>query len=47
VVQPNFLPLQNRMIYPEADLALKEALDVIKIANEAIDEVVNRLNLMG
>jgi hypothetical protein len=35
------------MIYPEADLALKEALDVIKIANEAIDEVVNRLNLMG
>jgi hypothetical protein len=27
----------------EADLALKEALDMIKIANEAIDEAVNRL----
>jgi hypothetical protein len=28
---------------PEADPALKGALDVIKIANEAIDEAVNRL----
>jgi hypothetical protein len=28
---------------PEADLAMKEALDMIKIANEAVDEAVNRL----
>jgi hypothetical protein len=28
---------------PEADPALKGALDVIKIANEAVDEAVNRL----
>jgi hypothetical protein len=28
---------------PKADLALKGALDVIWIANEAIDEVVNKL----
>jgi hypothetical protein len=28
---------------PEADLALKGALDVIRIANEAIDEGVDRL----
>jgi hypothetical protein len=28
---------------PEADPSLKGALDVIRIANEAIDEAVNRL----
>jgi hypothetical protein len=28
---------------PKADPTLKEALDMIKIANEAIDEAVNRL----
>jgi hypothetical protein len=28
---------------PEADPALKGALDVIRIANEAVDEAVNRL----
>jgi hypothetical protein len=28
---------------PEADPALKEALDMIKIANEVVDEAVNRL----
>jgi uncharacterized protein YjgD (DUF1641 family) len=28
---------------PEADLALKGALDVIRIANEVVDEAVNRL----
>jgi hypothetical protein len=28
---------------PEADPTLKEALDIIKIANEAIDEAINRL----
>ena len=28
---------------PEADSAMKEALKTIKIANEAIDEAVNRL----
>jgi hypothetical protein len=28
---------------PEADPAMKEALDIIRIANEAIDEVVDRL----
>jgi hypothetical protein len=28
---------------PEADPALKGALDVIRIANEAIDEAMNRL----
>jgi hypothetical protein len=28
---------------PEADPALKGALDVIKIANEVVDEAVNRL----
>jgi hypothetical protein len=28
---------------PEADPALKGTLDVIRIANEAIDEAVNRL----
>ena len=28
---------------PKADLALKDALDVIKIANEAFDEATNRL----
>jgi hypothetical protein len=28
---------------PEADPAMKEALDMIKIANEAIDEAVDRL----
>jgi hypothetical protein len=28
---------------PEADPSLKGALDVIRIANEAIDEIVNRL----
>ena len=28
---------------PDADLALKEALDMIKIATEAVDEAVNRL----
>jgi hypothetical protein len=27
----------------EADLAMKEALDMIKIANEAVDEAVDRL----
>jgi hypothetical protein len=27
----------------ETDLALKDALDVIKIANEAFDEAMNRL----
>jgi hypothetical protein len=28
---------------PEADLAMKEALDMIRIANEAVDEAVDRL----
>jgi hypothetical protein len=28
---------------PEADLALEEALDMIRIANEAVDVAVNRL----
>jgi hypothetical protein len=28
---------------PEADPSVKEELDIIKIANEAIDEVVDRL----
>jgi hypothetical protein len=28
---------------PEADPSLKGALDVIRIANEAIDEAINRL----
>ena len=28
---------------PETDPALKGALDVIRIANETVDEVVNRL----
>ena len=28
---------------PEVDPAMKEALDMIKIANEAVDEVVDRL----
>jgi hypothetical protein len=28
---------------PEADPSLKGALDVIRIANEAVDEVVNKL----
>jgi hypothetical protein len=28
---------------PEADLTLKEALDIMKIANEVVDEVVDRL----
>jgi hypothetical protein len=28
---------------PEADLFLKEALETIKIANEAIDEAVNKM----
>jgi hypothetical protein len=28
---------------PEADPSLKGALDVIRIANEAVDKVVNRL----
>jgi hypothetical protein len=28
---------------PKADPTLKEALDMIKIANEAVDEAVNRL----
>jgi hypothetical protein len=28
---------------PEADPAMKEALDMIKIANEAFDEAVDRL----
>lgn len=28
---------------PESDPAVKGALDVIRIANEAIDETVNRL----
>jgi hypothetical protein len=28
---------------PEADPTMKEALDIIKIANEAVDEAVNRL----
>jgi hypothetical protein len=28
---------------PEADPAMKEALDIIKIANEAVDEAVNKL----
>jgi hypothetical protein len=28
---------------PEADPALKEALDMIKIANEVVDEAVYRL----
>jgi hypothetical protein len=28
---------------PEADPAMKEALDIMKIANEVVDEVVNRL----
>jgi hypothetical protein len=28
---------------PEADPAMKEALDMIRIANEAVDEAVDRL----
>jgi hypothetical protein len=28
---------------PEVDPALKEALETIKIANEAVDEAVNKL----
>jgi hypothetical protein len=28
---------------PEADPSIKEALDIIKIANDAIDEAVDRL----
>jgi hypothetical protein len=28
---------------PEADPSLKGALDIIRIANETVDEVVNRL----
>jgi hypothetical protein len=28
---------------PEADPAMKEALETIRIANEAVDEAVNRL----
>ena len=28
---------------PEADPAMKEALEMIRIANEAVDEAVNRL----
>ena len=33
---------------PEADLSVKEALNIIKIANDAIDEAINRfLNEAG
>jgi hypothetical protein len=28
---------------PEADPAMKEALETIRIANEAVDEAINRL----
>jgi hypothetical protein len=28
---------------PEADPSIKEALDIIKIANEAMDEAIDRL----
>jgi hypothetical protein len=28
---------------PEADPAMKEALDIMKISNEVVDEVVDRL----
>jgi hypothetical protein len=28
---------------PEADPAMKEALDIIKVANEVIDKVIDRL----
>ena len=28
---------------PEADLAMKETLDVMKIANEVVNEVIDRL----
>jgi hypothetical protein len=28
---------------PEADLATKETLDIIRIANEAVDEAVDKL----
>jgi hypothetical protein len=28
---------------PEADLVMKEALDVMQIANEVVDEVVDKL----
>jgi hypothetical protein len=28
---------------PEADPSLKRALDIIKIANEAVDEAINKL----
>jgi hypothetical protein len=32
-----------KLYNPETDPAMKEALETIRIANEAIDEVVNRL----
>jgi hypothetical protein len=41
MVQPNFLP--SKPYNPEADPSLKGALEVIRIANEAIDEAVDRL----
>jgi hypothetical protein len=40
-VQPNFLPPEP--YNPEADQSLKGALEVIRIANETIDEAVDRL----
>ena len=42
MMQLNFLP-PPEPYNPEADPALKEALETIKFANEAVDEAVNRL----
>jgi hypothetical protein len=42
MMQLNFLP-PPEPYNPEADPALKEALETIKITNEAVGEAVNRL----
>ena len=42
MMQLNFLP-PPEPYNPEADPALKEALETIKIANEAVDEAINKL----
>jgi hypothetical protein len=33
----------TRAVKPEADPAIKEALDIMKVTNEVVDEVVDRL----
>jgi hypothetical protein len=37
------LPPPLKPYNPEADPSVKEALDIIKIANDAMDEAVNKL----